>query len=139
MEFRQRHEHGNKEIEGQIDRHFVLPPVKAADGKSQAAVFANYVYLTQIQQALCYETGVSRWRRAMSTPNMTMGTLYWQLNDVRSSRSSSSSSNNNNNNSSSSSSSSNSSSSSSSSSSNGSNSRSISGGTGQSTRSGSSC
>ena len=45
-------------------------------------MFENYLYLTQLQQARCYEMAITTWRRFKSTPAHTMGTLYWQLNDV---------------------------------------------------------
>lgn len=87
MEFRQRHEHGNEEIEGQIGRHYRLPPVEVDessgdDGITQRKVFDDYLYLSQVQQAACYDTAISKWRRAKANAAKTMGVLYWQLNDV---------------------------------------------------------
>jgi hypothetical protein len=42
-----------------------------------------YLYLTQIQQALCYQTAIRTWRRGKNFRlGMTMGVLYWQLNDI---------------------------------------------------------
>lgn len=40
--------------------------------------FEESLWLTQILQALCVQTGVEHWRRCMP---QTMGALYWQLND----------------------------------------------------------
>jgi beta-mannosidase len=41
--------------------------------------FANFVYLSQIQQGLAIKTAVEYWR---SLKPHCMGTLYWQLNDT---------------------------------------------------------
>src|SRR5262249_25799490 len=41
--------------------------------------FDGFVYLSQLQQALAIETAVRYWR---SLKPHTMGTIYWQLNDV---------------------------------------------------------
>ena len=40
--------------------------------------FENFVYLSQVQQALAIKTAVEYWRRLRP---VCMGTLYWQLND----------------------------------------------------------
>ena len=38
--------------------------------------------MTQLQQAVTYETAIGLWRRLKGTAAHTMGVLYWQLNDV---------------------------------------------------------
>ncbi|CAM9099598.1 unnamed protein product [Ectocarpus fasciculatus] len=86
MEFRQRHEDGNAQIRAQIDRHFTIPPDECPGPQiqpSQQELFDSYLYLTQIQQSRCYETGINKWRQTRSDPAVqSMGILYWQLNDI---------------------------------------------------------
>lgn len=45
-------------------------------------VFRRWTYVTQLQQAITYETAIGLWRRLKGTAAHTMGILYWQLNDV---------------------------------------------------------
>ena len=68
MEFHQRDGGGNKRIIETMARYFRMP-----------TSFSSFVYLSQLQQALAIETAVRFWR---SLKPHTMGTLYWQLNDV---------------------------------------------------------
>ena len=84
MEFRQRHQDGNAQIRAQIDRHFLIPPQECpGDEYTERYLFDSYLYLTQIQQSRCYETGINKWRQLRSEPSaQTMGILYWQLNDI---------------------------------------------------------
>lgn len=53
INFRQRHDGGNAQIEYMIDLHFKLPPVTAADGNMtvQRKLFDDYLYLTQVRAA----------------------------------------------------------------------------------------
>jgi beta-mannosidase len=68
MEFHQRDRAGNSKILETMTRYF-----RMANG------FEGFVYLSQLQQALAIETAVRYWR---SLKPHSMGTLYWQLNDV---------------------------------------------------------
>ena len=67
MEHHQRHPRGNSLITEMFTRYFRVP-----EG------FENFVYLSQVQQALAIRTAVQHWRRLR--PHC-MGTLYWQLDD----------------------------------------------------------
>jgi len=58
---------GNAPIIGMFGKYFRMP-----EG------FANFLYLSQLQQALAIKTGVEYWR---SLRPRCMGALYWQLND----------------------------------------------------------
>jgi beta-mannosidase len=85
MQYRQRHENGNSQIEAMISRHFSLPAScgSEADDAAQLGACDQYLYLSGIQQGRCYETALNRWRQLRSSPTaMTMGVLYWQLNDI---------------------------------------------------------
>jgi beta-mannosidase len=67
MEHHQRHPRGNSAITEMFTRYFRVP-----EG------FENFVYLSQVQQAIAIKTAVEYWR---SLRPSCMGTLYWQLND----------------------------------------------------------
>ena len=68
MEFHQRDKAGNGRIVETMTRYFRMP-----------TSFESFLYLSQLQQALAIETAVRFWRSLK--PN-SMGTLFWQLNDV---------------------------------------------------------
>jgi beta-mannosidase len=68
MEHHQRNPGGNSRIVEMFTRYFRVP-----EG------FANFVYLSQVQQALAIKTAVEYWRHLQ--PHC-MGALYWQLNDL---------------------------------------------------------
>ena len=86
MAYRNRHQLGHVQMHDQLQRHFRVPAATAGDaaagGRTQATLFDEYTWLTQLQQARCYETAFGVWRRQRSQPAMNMGILYWQLNDV---------------------------------------------------------
>jgi beta-mannosidase len=68
MEHHQRHRGGNGIITEMFARNFRVP-----EG------FENFIYLSQVQQALAIKTAVEYWRHLRP---LCMGTLYWQLNDT---------------------------------------------------------
>ena len=68
MEHHQKNAGGNERIAATMFRYFRFPKD-----------FANFVYLSQVQQALAIRTAVDYWR---SLKPHCMGTLYWQLNDT---------------------------------------------------------
>ncbi|MBY5934119.1 glycoside hydrolase family 2 protein [Tateyamaria omphalii] len=68
MESHQKNAGGNARIAETMFRYFRFP-------KS----FEDFVYLSQVQQALAIKTAVTHWR---GLKPHCMGTLYWQLNDT---------------------------------------------------------
>lgn len=99
LKFRERHENGTAQMLHQLERRFVVPfpfsdeawlsiPYSSQNSETQFGFSIpervdSYLYLTQIQQALCYQTAIRTWRRGKNADlGMTMGILYWQLNDI---------------------------------------------------------
>ena len=68
MEHHQRHPRGNTVILATIARYFRYP-----------SSFQDFIYLSQVQHALAMQTAVDYWRAHRP---LSMGALYWQLNDV---------------------------------------------------------
>ncbi|MEM8655800.1 MAG: glycoside hydrolase family 2 protein [Pseudomonadota bacterium] len=68
MESHQKNAGGNARIAETMFRYFRFP-----------VGFENFVYLSQVQQALAIKTAVTHWR---SLKPHCMGALYWQLNDT---------------------------------------------------------
>jgi beta-mannosidase len=68
MEHHQRHPRGNTVVVESIARYFRFP-----------FDFEDFVYLSQVQQAMAIATAVTFWR---SRRPVSMGALYWQLNDL---------------------------------------------------------
>ncbi|MFN4203997.1 MAG: beta-mannosidase [Tabrizicola sp.] len=68
MESHQKNPGGNARIAETMFRYFRFP-----------VDFANFVYLSQVQQGLAIKTAVTHWR---SLKPHCQGTLYWQLNDT---------------------------------------------------------
>lgn len=83
LAYRQRHEDGNDQLLNMIEKHFSVPAATSSDPTKQEELFDEYCWLTQVQQARCYETALTTWRRLKSIASIkTMGILYWQLNDI---------------------------------------------------------
>ncbi|SFS21083.1 beta-mannosidase [Yoonia litorea] len=68
LEAHQKNAGGNARIAETMFRYFRWP-----------TQFPDFVYLSQVQQALAIKTAVTHWR---SLKPHCMGTLYWQLNDT---------------------------------------------------------
>ncbi|WP_226483327.1 glycoside hydrolase family 2 protein [Natrinema amylolyticum] len=68
MEHHQRNEGGNRTIIQRMAASFRIP-----------FSFADFVYLSQVQQGLAMKVAIEHWRRLKPD---CMGTLYWQLNDL---------------------------------------------------------
>ncbi|XP_076384002.1 beta-mannosidase [Megalopta genalis] len=67
---------------GLISKNFQIPEVQ-----NRVIDFVNFIYLSQINQAVSVKVQTEFYRQSMSTLNelsegRTMGALYWQLNDV---------------------------------------------------------
>lgn len=103
MRYRMRHAGGLKQIDKQLQMHFPISNriprrnterlIISKENKSRKGVFANmsdnvdrfqsFIYLTQLQQALIYDTAATTWRLGKNdSVAHTAGLLYWQLNDV---------------------------------------------------------
>ncbi|KAL6763781.1 glycoside hydrolase superfamily [Haematococcus lacustris] len=85
MRFRQRSPDGETKLNAQLARNFRLPRSwgNASQPQQQLPRLRSWMYLTQVQQALCYTTAFSNWRQLQTHPQaLTMGILYWQLNDI---------------------------------------------------------
>lgn len=84
MAWRQHHPQGRAQIEAFIDRHFAMPNVSTSDPSQH---FGSMLWMTQLYQALCMKHETEHYRRLRDTGNAqqggyTMGTLYWQANDI---------------------------------------------------------
>ena len=76
----QRHPLGNDQLVSQVKRHFDYNE----DGDTEED-FKQFLYLTQVHQAMSIKTETEVYRRGMFEVDgsfQTMGALYWQLNDI---------------------------------------------------------
>ncbi|CAG5129202.1 unnamed protein product, partial [Candidula unifasciata] len=82
VDHRQHHPGGNLQMEAEVNLHLNLP--NSPDEKSN---FVDFIYLTQINQAMSIRTQSEHYRRFQTRLHsdgrgLTMGALYWQLNDI---------------------------------------------------------
>ncbi|CAL1548011.1 unnamed protein product [Lymnaea stagnalis] len=79
---RQHHGNGNNEMAAEVALHINLP-----NSPDEREKFVDFIYLTQINQAMCIRSQTEHYRRHQSQllsdgRGLTMGALYWQLNDI---------------------------------------------------------
>ena len=77
MRHRQHHPDGNAELAKQVMMHFNLP-----NNTFGVERFDNFIFLTQLVQGICMQAQTEHYRRTRDEVGHTMGTLYWQLNDI---------------------------------------------------------
>ena len=77
MLHRQHHPDGNIQLLNQIRMHFKLP-----NNTNKVTRFDNLIFLTQIVQGICMQSQTEHYRRIRNETGHTMGTMYWQLNDI---------------------------------------------------------
>jgi len=81
MQHRQRHSGGYQQLIQQISYHFRL----SQEVENTTNAFPEWVFLTQAMQSICLKAQVEFYRRNKAqTPGspQTMGSIYWQLNDI---------------------------------------------------------
>eukprot|EP00775_Hariotina_reticulata_P003140 gene3140-3417_t len=83
-EFRNRRTDVTPQFLSQYARHFKLPAEwNPEDVSERMSRFKSYLWIGHIQHARCYETALNLWRRLRShAKSLTMGVMYWQLNDI---------------------------------------------------------
>ncbi|XP_067241976.1 beta-mannosidase-like [Chanodichthys erythropterus] len=78
---RQHHEDGNQQMLKQAELHYILP-----NRSDPVQRYRDTLYITQVMQAQCVKIQTEFYRRSRSDivegKGHTMGTLYWQLNDI---------------------------------------------------------
>ncbi|XP_047010242.2 beta-mannosidase isoform X2 [Ictalurus punctatus] len=78
---RQHHESGNLQMLMQASLHYILP-----NNTDLRQRYQDTIYITQVMQAQCVKAQTEFYRRSQSDivkgEGHTMGTLYWQLNDI---------------------------------------------------------
>ncbi|XP_067276974.1 beta-mannosidase isoform X2 [Pseudorasbora parva] len=78
---RQHHEDGNQQMLKQAELHYILP-----NSTDPVQKYRDTIYITQVMQAQCVKIQTEFYRCSRSNviegKSYTMGTLYWQLNDI---------------------------------------------------------
>ncbi|KAI5108220.1 beta-mannosidase precursor, partial [Silurus meridionalis] len=78
---RQHHEFGNQQMLQQAMLHYILP-----NNTDLGRRYRDTIYITQVMQAQCVKAQTEFYRRSRSDivggEGHTMGSLYWQLNDI---------------------------------------------------------
>ena len=90
MTNRNHHPQGQEQMIQQISMHFHLPREPWWSHSTPALekrVWAQYLWLSQLNQALGYKVEVEHFRRIRTecdavTPGCNMGRMYWQTNDI---------------------------------------------------------
>jgi len=63
-----------------INIHLKLLLFTSFSSKNKTENFSDFIYLTQVVQAICIQAEAEHYRRIKNESNgYTMGTLYWQL------------------------------------------------------------
>uniref|UniRef100_A0A383VKX2 beta-mannosidase n=1 Tax=Tetradesmus obliquus TaxID=3088 RepID=A0A383VKX2_TETOB len=83
-EFRNRRTDVTPQFLYQYGLHFKLPKDwNPEDPQERMKRFRSYLWIGHMQHARCYETSLNFWRRLRShATSLTMGVMYWQLNDI---------------------------------------------------------
>lgn len=96
MQFRQRHEDGDEQMETQVSTHYSLPVAACPSSSSSSSSsdedrsWDSYLYLSTIQQGRCYATAITTWRSlhgvntasTSSAAKNNMGALFWQMQGI---------------------------------------------------------
>ncbi|EEY61220.1 beta-mannosidase, putative [Phytophthora infestans T30-4] len=96
LKFRQRHENGTTQMLTQLQRRFHVPfPFRNEKWLDEESVVQDmsfgfsiskrieaYLYLTQIQQSLCYQTAIQTWRRGKSIELDNEAVQVYAVSDV---------------------------------------------------------
>lgn len=82
IDHRQHHPGGNAEIRYEIEQHMQLRKYETPEEE-----FPTFIYFAQINQAMSIKTATEFYRRGRGLltsdgQGVTMGALYWQLNDI---------------------------------------------------------